>query len=763
MSVDASPKQGDPAVFGRMTVFVKGCYLFLSFLLVAAPLHAQNLMQVKPEPGKPKVGLVLAGGGALGIAHVGVLKVLQEHRIPVHVITGTSMGALVGAAFASGVPVDEMERILTETDWEHLFNEGTPRSRLDYRIKPGRDREVYGSKRIAIEDGSIVTRTGFLGGQHVFPLLQEMYAAVPNPANFDKLPVPFRAIAADIETGEEVVLDHGSLARAARSSMSVPGAFTPVTIDGRLLVDGGIVNNLPVDQAIALGADVILVVELYADLKKKEELTSPFSITGQMFSLLISQNSARQIKLMRPQDVLIAPDIKGYTTVDFTEGEELIKRGVTAAEAVINKLTHLSLSEEEFAAYRAVREQKAPQQTIDFIRFENKSTIPTESIRKTFGIEEGSIINREEVGEAVRRIYETGHFSRVEYAFLTENDGRRGIVIQTDAQAWSKQFFRIGAYLEDDFQGNAFYGLGVNYRLSELNSWGAYVDVKGEIGRNPMLETELFQPLGRDSAFFVAPVMGFNRSDILIRSGDDTIAEFERTQYAGGGTLGYGLPQSGEVRLGYLRGFGNFDLDIGDPALPDFDYDIGEAFAEVIYDTLDEADFPTSGQNARLVYTNSLRDLGASDDFDQLQGRAVFPMSFGRSTFIFSGSFAETFGSRPVERFFSLGGFFNVSGFERNSLFASDYWQGRLTYFRRFSEVENPFFGLKFFAGGALEYTQLSSTIDALNDEGGIASGNVFLGADTPVLPVYFGVGIAEEGNVSGYFTMGRLNPGRGS
>jgi NTE family protein len=324
---------------------------------------ATNVAFAAPEEIKaakrPKIGLVLAGGGALGMAHVGVLKVLEANRIPVHIVTGTSMGSIVGAAYASGATIAEMEQILSETNWDELFDESLQRQNLQYRNKAGRGGQIFGSGKLGLTDTGFAKFTGVVGGQKVLPLLQRLYYRTPGDINFDELPIPFRAIAADVETGQPVVLGSGDLARAARASMAVPGFFTPIEINGKALVDGGIANNLPVDIALDMGSDQLIVVDLMADLKTKEDLGNLLGISGQIISLLLEQNSKLQRKLMRPEDVLLLPDLKGYSATDFLKAQEIFAKGEVAALQNLDKLKTFSVSEEEYQEFQKERTASA--------------------------------------------------------------------------------------------------------------------------------------------------------------------------------------------------------------------------------------------------------------------------------------------------------------------------------------------------------------------------------------------------------------------
>ena len=283
--------------------------LALGLLLTTAAPASSEVPKEKSKSTRPRIALVLEGGGALGFAHVGVLKILEEQRIPVDFIVGTSMGSIVGAGYASGRTTAELEEVITKTDWDQLFNESPPREMVHYRLKSGRESELYGDGKIGLKDGGVVIPAAMVQGQYVEYVFQDLYGKVPPELSFDDLPIPYRAVAADLITGQAVIIDRGNLALAARASMSVPGFFSPVEAGGKVLVDGGIANNFPVDIALERGAEHIIAVQFQTGQPTKDDLSNPLSISGQVLNLLLQQTSQRGLDLLREQDILIQPDI----------------------------------------------------------------------------------------------------------------------------------------------------------------------------------------------------------------------------------------------------------------------------------------------------------------------------------------------------------------------------------------------------------------------------------------------------------------------
>jgi NTE family protein len=735
--------------------------LFILLGLFLQTLQFNPALAADSEGKTPKIGLVLAGGGALGYAHVGVLKVLERERIPVHFITGTSMGAIVGAAYASGVNIDEMEKILAETNWDNLFNESARRQDIPLRYKAGRGREIYGDVKFGLDNGKLAIPGGLVQGQNVLPLLQRLYDLTPSPVNFDSLPIPFRAVTADIETGKTVVPDQGDLATIVRASMSVPAFFAPVDYEGKLLVDGGIANNLPVDEALKRGCDVLIVVELYADYKKRDQLESPLAVTGQIISLLLAQNSASQRALLRSNDILIEPDLAGFSATDFAKVSELIEKGESAAEQLVQKLKRLTVNDSDYKRFQAKRTpllNKNPA-SITYVKLDNSSHLRDEMVLSLFKIKEGDTFDRARIERGIKRLYNSGRFSSVSYS-VEETDSGKGITLKTQHKKWMNEYFRFGASVEDDFSGDDSIRVGIAYRKTDINEWGSYWDVNGEIGQSPSIFSEFYQPLALNSDYFVAPTLSYGRQSIILRDGRKKIASYHRRTGNLGLGIGKELGVSSEARISFVRGFGDVERDIGDGSLPEFSYDTADIYATIERDSLDTPDFPKSGVNTGLTFVSSTEALGASDSYEQLRGRLLIPYTVDRNTFMFYGDFGTSFTELPDARAFALGGFLDISGYAPSSLIASDYGIARALYYRRFSELDNPFFSLAFFAGGSLEYSILNNDIEGINDTE-IVSGSIFLGADTPIIPLYLGFGLAEGNEASIYLSLGRISTRR--
>ncbi len=735
--------------------------LFSHILIVSVVFFCavnSSRAQSKTPKHRPKIGLVLAGGGALGMAHVGVLKVLEANRIPVDIITGTSMGSIVGAGYASGATVREMEEILSETDWDALFNETLSRQDVEYRSKYGRGGQFLGDAKIGVTGGGITSFMGVVSGQNVLPLLQRLYYRTPGNIDFDKLPIPYRAIAADIETGQAVILISGDLARAARASMAVPGFFTPVEMDGKYLVDGGIANNLPVDVALGMGAQKLIVIDLVADLKAKKELTSILGISGQIISLLLAQNSELQRKNMRKGDLLLEPDLKGYSTTDFNKANEIFAKGEAVALANVEQLRKFSISETEYREWQRSR-TGTPVEAPILTAVTVSTDLPSETklIESTFSDLVGKPFDAAVVETKIKELSTEGHSASLTYQIETDDKGEAVIAVDSKKPKWYDQYLQVGFSLQDDFKGDSAYQLALGARFNGLNEAGAFLDVRLDIGWRPMLELDYYQPLYENSNYFINPIATLDRYQVPVQVDQDIIAEYERNRFVGGLGLGRKLGKSGELQVGIERGTGQFSRHIGDPSLPEGSYEIGDYFGKISVDSRDTPDFPTKGILFDFKTARNTENLGSSDEFTQLSGTTQLPLTYGVNTLTLSTDYGTNLETVPANRVFVLGGMFDIAGYQPGGLSASDFFVGRVTYYRELASLGGTFAKLNLFGGGEIEMASLRSDIAQIEDDTGLVGGLLFVGADTPLLPIYVAAGTNNDHQSAVYLNVGRI------
>ncbi|MEQ9329903.1 patatin-like phospholipase family protein [Thalassobaculum sp.] len=743
-------------VAGRRVL--RGWMRGLGAMLVVGLLAGLQAPVAASEVRRPVIGLVLSGGGALGATHIGVLKVLEELKVPVDIITGTSMGSIVGGLYALGLDAQELESLVASIDWAKTFEDSPPRGSLPVRRK----QEDYGfllDLKLGIKDGGLQLPAGLIQGQRLTLMLRELTVRAHDIGDFDNLPIRYRAVAADLETGKQVILGGGNLATAMRASMSVPAFLPPVEVDGRLLVDGGVANNLPVDVARAMGAEVLIVVDIPTVLKKRDQLTSSLDIAGQMLAVLIQQNSLAQIASLGPQDILIQPDLGDRGSVDFDAILEMIAPGEAAARAQTARLQALSLAPAAYAddrRSRGVKRVESP--VIAFVDIDNRTKLDDRRIRASIRQKVGEPLNVKQIEEDFSQLYGSGLYEQVDYA-LVDREGKTGLVVTATGKAWAQDYIRLGLALESDVDGESSYEVGFGLTLTALNSYGA--EARGELafGDAQYLLGEFYQPLQPGTGFYVLPAAAYVRNDARARGNDGTTSEFRTTRAEAALYLGYEFGTELDTRVGLRVGAGEVDLHTGTGAGDETgDFRIGAAEARLLYDTLDSVRFPTGGSLLRLQAGASRTELGADDNYVRLDATAVRALTWGSNTLVLgsSGGTAAS-GNLPVYDRFRVGGLFSLSGYARDELSTGNLLLGRVLLMRRLSRRSPLFFDLPVYAGTSFEAARLDDASGEDEFDKNAFGGSLFLGADTPLGAGYLALGKGDAGRTAGYLYFGKL------
>ena len=734
-----------------------GALLVLTLGLVTSmALQADTVVQQAGKPGdRPRIGLVLGGGGARGAAHVGVLKELERLRIPVDVITGTSMGAIVGGLYASGMTAAELEELVGSLDWAAALTDKPDREDLSFRRKQD-DAEFPIDIELGVRGTDLVLPKGVIQGQKLDLLLRELTIKTSHIENFDDLPIPFRAIASDIGRGEAYVIGSGDLARAIRASMSVPGVFAPVRIDGRLLVDGGIVGNLPVDVIQELGVDIVIAVDVEFPLYGEDELGSVLTISEQMLTILIRKETLRQIDRLGAHDVLIRPELGTFASTDFGNILETIEPGEQAARAKAHRLEEFSLNQADYDDYHARRtEPQTTASTLAFVRVQHEGKLSSAVLQSRLSVKAGDPIDTRVLAANADRLYGLQLYEQVGYQ-LVEQDGSTGVEYSATTKSWGPNFLQFGVSLEDDFEGST--GLNLSARLTRagLNRLGAEWRTDLTLGTDPELFSEFYQPLSFDSRWFVAPRLTMVQSNLNLYALDEAIARLRVSEAEAGFDFGRELGTSGEFRMGVYRGLGEARVKVGEPTLPNIDFDTGGTFAALRFDTLDNAQFPRSGVRADLLWTLSRPSFGADNDFDTVEGEFESSWSRGKNTLQLGMAYATTLESdNTVQDYFPLGGFLRLSGLERGEISGPHAALARLVYFRRIGDTTGGILDTPVYLGVSAEAGNVWQARSDIGFDTMIMNGSVFTGIDTFIGPVDLAAGFAEGGNKNVYLFIG--------
>ena len=728
------------------------CFAFAWALLM--PLTSIAVEPDAVEPARPRIGLVLGGGGARGAAHVGVLKVLEEQRIPVDVVVGTSMGSIVAGLYASGMSPNQIEQEMLSLDWNDLFQDSPSRQDRSFRRK--RDDDLYTfAASTGFNDGEFETPLAYIRGQKFDLELNRLTLPVAAVTDFDQLPIPYRAVATDLETGKAVILGRGSLAQAIRASMAVPAAFDPVEIDGRLLVDGGIAMNVPVSAARDLGADIFIVVDVGSGLFSRDEINNAFDVSGQLANFLFSLNSEAQLQSLREGDVLINPPLGDIGGGDFGKIAEAIPTGVTGANQVLAELQRYSLDPQQYEEHRASqRLQHHIPPIIEFVRIENNSTLTDDVIRERISAQIGQPLDIEQLKQDIGQIYGLEVFQSVRYDVVQEN-GQTGLLISATEKYWGPGYLQFGMSSSNDLEGEAIMQIGLVYTLTEINELNGEWRTGIQIGDEPSIFTELHQPLDPLSRYFVSGKLSHSSQNInVFDDSGNKLARYFVTLT--GVELGFGREFGtwGEGRVGYRRASGEAELSVG-TSTPDIDADVGELFIRLSDDRLDSLYFPREGHFGKLEYAAARENYGSSGDYDQFSGAYTQAFSWGRNTFIGALAFATTEeDNAPLEGLFQLGGLFRLSGLQEDQLTGQQLLQMNLIYMRSLSDAG--FFQLfESYAGVSLEAGNVWQTSEAASFDDTINAGSLFLGFDTPIGPLYLAYGRTDTDQQSMYIYLG--------
>ena len=723
-------------------------------LAVPNPVLAQEA--AAPPPQRPRIGLALSGGGARGAAHVGVLKVLEELRVPVHCITGTSMGSIVGGSYAAGVAPDEMARVLGATDWTKVFTDEPPRAEISIRRKQDDYKNLF-APEFGFKDFTIMLPKGVIVGVSIESFLRDLTESAAQVSNFSQLPIPFRAVAADIVTGEQVVLSRGSLAEAMRASMSIPGAVAPVEIDGRLLVDGGIANNLPIDLAREMCAEVIIAVNIGTPAMKRDEISSALAVVEQLINFLGKAAVDRQIASLGSRDVLISPDLGDISAANFDRVKEAMAIGEAAARGMAKSLSRYSLPPEEYAALR--REQHAPPHslgTVAAIRFEGLERTNPEVLRALVQTKPGEPLSEEKIGEDLRRIYGRGDFEGVNYRIEEDASGQPTMVIGVREKSWGPNYLRFGLGLATDFRGQNYFNIAASYKRTWVNRLGGEWLVDAQLGQNSFLSTEFFQPVEERARLFVAPYASVGQYLRPIFVNDNNLANYLTRELRGGLDAGAALGTWGEARLGPVWRNIHSEVETGPAVLPEVDTKVAGLRARWFVDQLDRPWFSRAGYSATLTYFDAIGALGSDLSYQRGEARLTGAKSFGANTINVTLAGGTSFGTTipPFDKFL-LGGPLRLSAYRIDQFAGQSYAFARAMYYNRILALPPPL-GTGVYLGGSLEGGSVNRLDDGRNNSGGLFSVSGFIAADTFLGPAYLGVGFGPAGNYSFYLLLGR-------
>ena len=704
---------------------------------------------------RPRVGLVLAGGGAKGGAHVGVIKVLEELRVPVDCIAGTSMGALVGGGYAAGLPPTEMEDFLLGVDWQRVVG-GRGQRGLE-PIEQKRAGVTYSNSiELGLKKDGAYLPSGIIDTNNIENLLRQYVAKARRQPDFDRLPIPFRAVATDMVSGEMVVLRRGDLATALRASMAIPGAFAPVVTDEYILSDGGMVRNIPVDVARELCADVVIVVNLVEEQPTREKLQTASQLVRRSNDVMFEVNEKVQLASLTARDILIDVKVGDIGTADFERIPETLPLGESAARAAEQRLRELSIPAAEFAAWRerVSRSQDLEVRVAD-IRYEGLERVNVDYLKQGATVEVGDLVSSESLSKEAQRMAVLQDIESVGYRLEGGSDRTTLVWLPVEKGTGPNYLkFDLGMYVSTG--GDVAFNLYGEHRRTWVNSRGGEWRNELQLGRESHLMTSFYQPMDISQRFFIEPKIFASWSDEDIFYDGDRIAKYKFGDLGGQLEVGANLGTRAQARIGYLFTNRTVRVETGLPQFPEGDANDAGLTLDAIYDSRDSRFSPTSGLAVALEYAASDEAFGADRDWQRAEiGLGLALPVFGRDVWwITAAGGSDLDGKLPPDRAFTLGGPSSFPGYELGELRVRGYWTVGTSYLWKFKEMA-AIRGDALYAGLGLQAARTYDRVDDLPGED-LFSASLFLRGRTLVGPLTVGIGATSTEQWSLWVAVGR-------
>jgi len=731
----------------------------LCAVLLAGALQAINPItsygaEAPHVAGRPRIGLVLAGGGAKGGAHVGVLKVLEELHVPIDCIAGTSMGALIGGGYAAGIPADELEKFLVAIDWKRVV--GSQGRRDLEPIEQKRSGPTYSNEfEFGVTPDGLATPAGLINTSNVEDLLRVYVARARLETDFDKLPIPYRAVATDMVSSKMIVLGEGDLATAMRASMAIPGGFAPVIMDKMILSDGGLVRNIPVDIARNLCADQVIVVNLVEPDANPMKLQGATQLLSRAMDVMIIANEELQLSSLKPGDVRIDVIMGDITTADFERVPETVPLGIDAARRMSAELSKYSVPEAQYVAWRtSVTQSQKMEGQLAGVRYEGLKRVNPDYLAQRQQVQPGDPLDIVTISEEAQRISALQDFESVSYRL----DGDRGSPTLT----WLPHEKRIGPnYLRLDLgayasrEGDVTFALYGRHVRTWVNSLGAQWFNELQLGGETLLTTGFYQPLDTAHRFFVEPRFNFSRSLEDVFRDDERVSRYEFKDTLGELNFGANVGRYGQARVGYLYDERKISVDIGSTLMPEGNpVDAGiHLLAEL--DSRDTAFNPTRGVAMALEYLQSDSALGGDRDWERAELGVGIAVPLRRDVvWVTLAGGSDLDSDLPGDRAFSVGGPESFPGFEQGELRVDGYWLASTSYLWKVKELL-PIRNLAFYMGISVTGGQVFDRLDG-GDDGELYGGSVFLTGRTLFGPLTVGIGSTSTESWSLWMSVGR-------
>ena len=738
----------------RNEVVVLKAYL-LALALITPLAQAQDntvlpCRMKNPEDPRPRIGLVLGGGGARGVAHISVIKELEKLQVPIDCIAGTSMGSLVGGLYASGMTSSELETMVETLDWKDILNDDVPRQERSLRRKED-DQLSLAPARPGVGKDGIKLPSGVLSGEKIIVFLTKKTSNSAGITDFNKLSIPFRAVASDINSGEAVVLSSGNLAMSMRASMSIPGAFTPIEIDGHLLVDGGMVNQVPIDVAREMGADIVIAVDVGTPLDKIDSQSSILAIGNQVTGFLTVGNTERSVATLTDKDVLIRPKLGNEVTTTSFEPDKIqlaLKIGVEAATLAAPKLAAYSSPD---VPARVITVSKDQNGIISFVTIENKSYY-YDSIFENFLTDlKGKPIDYVQIDEKLTEIYGQYPLDLVTYQIVNQ-DNKMGIVVTIEPKQTGRNFGEFGMTFNSNQNSQTEFGLTFGLLIAPFNPSGGELRALATIGDEPKLVGTWYQPLSPGGKYFTRVGAGYTQDIYKFGSIFDVpVAEYARNEIFIAGGIGRAFSNWGEIGFFLNLADGKFEKRIGLQSFPEVSYRTRNVGFKFLVDTVDSLYLPRDGMLLDISYVESIESWGSSDSFRQVNLDYIGTYAFKENAVFGGVRYHENDGTPGLQNWYEIGGVTKFAGYQLDSLNVENYSLAFMGYNYRLGQL----MGRNTVIGGTVEYGKIWGNTDTLDIEGYQTHGSIFLGFDSWLGLFMMGYGASTDGADNWFIQLG--------
>jgi NTE family protein len=724
--------------------------IVLSFLLLLLPLPLLAQENSPPRP-RPKIGVALEGGGAMGLAHIGVLKWFEEHHIPVDYVAGTSMGGLVGGFYATGMSPDELKTLIDGMDWRKILGDRTPYEDLSFRRKE--DQRAYPNSLIfGLRDG-LTLPAGLNAGHQIGLLIDRVTLPYEQVPSFDSLPVPFRCVATDLVSKKPYVFKDGSLAVALRATMSIPGAFSPVHQGKAVFVDGGLLDNLPTDVVRQMGAEIVIAVHLERAPVEAKDIQSVFSVLDHSVSAVLNENELRSLE---QADAVISVPLSEFRMRDYEKSEQIIKRGYEAPNAHARLLEAFALGDADWQERQHVREarRRSDVPTPQFIEVEGTNAHEATDVSRYVKQFQGKPVDPEKLDKILTRLTGVGRYDSAGYR-LIEKNGQTGLLIQVVEKNYAPPMFQTAFEVDGSQSGNVDFTMGTRFTFMDVAGFRSEWRTDVLIGNTYGIQSELFRPFRAESRWFFAPHAGASDITFQIYGKNDPLADYRIYRTNIGLDLGYSFGRFSELRVGYEVGSLNTKLRLGAPEIPSVQGRVGQTHMRYLLDHTDDPVIPRRGFSAETNFRWFDQSPGAKSGFPSMDLKLGYfqPITQPASLFLETEG-GTTFGSSNtgVPQFF-LGGPVRLSAYGQNEFQGNQYYLIRAGYMHDLLTLP-PFVGKKVYAVGTYEIGKMYGVTTGTEFPNDVAAG---LLAETALGPFFIGGSVGDSGHRKWFFQLGRV------